>query len=152
MRVTGRSRSALAWCAALLAVAGCSDAGREERRARAGAGASPERLMAVADAAAGARAFRQCAQCHTVRAGAPDLAGPNLHGVYGRAVAQGSARFGYTGALRSAGGRWDAATLDRWLADPRAAVPGTSMAFAGIRDPLERADVIAFLRAESAKM
>lgn len=56
-----------------------------------------------------------------------------------------SARFAYTVALKEKGGRWDATTLDRWLESPRKLIPGTSMQFAGLIDPLDRADIIAFL-------
>lgn len=134
---------------AVLLLAGCGggDADRAGRLRRAGANPDLAALLRVADVDAGRRAFGQCAACHTIGAGGPSLAGPNLHGIMGRAVAS-DARFGYTQALIDHGGRWDAARMDAWLAAPVQVVPGTRMAFAGIRDPMERADLIAYLRSE----
>lgn len=133
----------------LLALAGCSDDHRAERRAALGPNPSFARLMQAADAKAGARLFGQCAACHSIAAGGQDRNGPNLHGVYGAAIGQNSARFGYTEALQAQAGTWDAARLDRWLTNPRGMVPGTSMAFPGVGDPLDRADLIAYLKTQS---
>jgi cytochrome c len=132
-----------------LASAACSGTDREQRRAGLGPNATVSQYMQVADAAAGASSFGQCAACHTIGKGGATLAGPNLFGVYGRPVGRGDRRFGYTAALRSVSGRWTDQSLDKWLTDPRAAVPGTRMAFAGVRDPLERADLIAYLKTRS---
>ncbi len=128
-----------------LTIAGCSDGNRDARRATLGPDPDLPALLRVADPGAGGHAARQCLACHTFVENGGDRAGPNLHGVIGRPVAGGSARYGYTDALSRVGGRWDAATMDRWLADPARFAPGTSMRFAGIADPLERADVIAYL-------
>ena len=136
--------------AGVACLAGCSDDRREERLAAAGANPDLADLLRVADAAAGQRKFGRCAACHTIDAGGPNRAGPNLAGIYGASFAGGSPRFGYTAALLAAGQqgrRWDARTLDAWLRNPQAVVPGTSMRFAGIADPLDRADIIAFLKA-----
>lgn len=133
--------------AALLA--GCSDDQHAARLRKAGPNPSLAALLEVADADIGARKFGQCAACHRINPGAPDLGGPNLYGVYGHARGRTSARFSYSAALRDAGGTWDAATLDAWIADPGAAVPGTNMQFSGVRDPLDRADLIAYLRSRS---
>lgn len=136
--------------AGLPALVGCSDDRREERLQAAGADPDLADLLRVADIGAGERKFGRCSACHTIRAGGPNLAGPNLAGIYDKRFTEGSARFGYTAALLAAaeqGRRWDAATLDAWLANPQAVVPGTSMRFAGIADPLDRADIIAFLQA-----
>lgn len=135
--------------ALLGAVAGCADDRHDERLQAAGPNPSLAALMKVADVDAGARKFRQCAACHTVSAGAPDTGGPNLHGIYGKAFGKSSVRFGYTAALRDGGGHWDAATLDAWIENPRQVVPGTNMQFNGISDPLDRADLIAYLRSQS---
>lgn len=132
-----------------LALAGCGDDRHEERLRAAGPNPSVEALQKVADVAAGARKFGTCAACHTIREGSSDRGGPNLHGVFGQQPGQTSARYGYTAALRNAGGRWDVRRLDAWLADPQAVVPGTTMQFPGVPDPLDRADLIAYLRSES---
>lgn len=135
------------WLLLALLVGGCGggDADRAGRLRAAGPNADLTTLLAHADVDAGRRAFGQCAACHTIGKGRQALAGPNLHGILGRAVASDS-RFGYTQALKDHGGRWDAARMDAWLAAPSRVVPGTRMAFTGVRDPMERADLIAYLR------
>lgn len=140
-----------AGAAVLLLLTGCGDDGVAARRARLGADATLAARLASADASRGARLFGACAACHTIGAGAGDRNGPNLHGVIGRAVAGGSARYGYSAALRARGGRWDAAAMDAWLRDPARVAPGTTMRFAGVRDPIDRADLIAYLRAAGAR-
>lgn len=131
------------------ALAGCKDDRREERLRAAGPNPSLEKLLKVADANIGASKFSQCAACHRTTPGSPDLGGPNLYGVYGQPMGQTSQRFGYTAALRNAGGVWDAPTLDRWMVNPQAVVPATAMQFAGVPDALDRADIIAYLRSQS---
>jgi cytochrome c len=127
------------------AVAACGDGDRAARRAGLGPDPDLSAVMRVADAGAGRHAARPCLACHSFGKDGGDRAGPNLYGVIGRPVAGGSARYGYTDVLARVGGRWDAATMDRWLADPARFAPGTTMRFPGIADPLERADVIAYL-------
>jgi len=94
-------------------------------------------------AADGERAFRaRCAACHSVEPG-QNRAGPSLAGVIGRkAGSVEGAR--YSQALRNSGITWDAQSLEGFLADPRQAVPGTSMTVA-LRDPAQRAAIIAYL-------
>lgn len=136
---------------ALALLAGCGGNDRHDERLRA-AGPNPSlpALLKVADPQIGERKFDQCYACHRASPGAPDLGGPNLYGVYGRPMGQNSARFSYTAALRDAGGRWDAATLDAWIAHPKAVVPGTNMQFDGVPDPLDRADIIAYLQSRGS--
>jgi cytochrome c len=95
------------------------------------------------DAAAGGMAFQQCAECHSP--GAADAAGPGLKGVAGRRAGSKDG-FIYSPAMKKSTVVWDAATLDAFLADPRAVVPGTTMAYAGDDDAKERADLVAFLK------
>tara|TARA_R110002051_G_scaffold230678_2_gene292668 strand:- start:2526 stop:2921 length:396 start_codon:yes stop_codon:yes gene_type:complete len=95
----------------------------------------------------GARAFQRCAACHSVRANAHDDIGPNLRDVFGRRVGAVSG-YPYSDSLRAAGRRgmvWNATTLDRFLADPEAAIPGTAMPYQG-GSAAERAALIAWLR------
>ena len=132
-----------------LALAGCADDRREERLRAAGPNPSFDALMKVADADMGARKFGQCEGCHKASRDAPDIGGPNLYGVFGQRMGQHSSRYGYTAALIGAGGRWDGPTLDAWIANPKKLVPGTNMQFAGVADPLDRADIIAYLRRQS---
>jgi len=98
----------------------------------------------------GAQAFRQCAACHSLERGR-HLTGPSLAGVVGRpaGTAQGFTR--YSEALATSGLTWDAGTLDRWLADSAALVPGTSMRISPIEDPGMRRDIVAFLEAAQHK-
>lgn len=94
--------------------------------------------------------FRKCANCHSVEKGAPNGLGPNLYDVFARPAATSQPDYRYSPALKESAFVWDFATLDRWLAKPRALVPGTKMAFPGLSDPEERKAVIAFLRLRSA--
>ncbi len=94
----------------------------------------------------GARAFQRCAACHSMRPD-PLSPAPHLAGVVGRRAGAVDG-FGYSDAMRQAGRRglvWDAATLERFLADPEAVVPGTDMPFQG-GGAAERAAVIDWLR------
>jgi len=93
---------------------------------------------------ADAGAFRKCAACHSLSPGRNGL-GPSLAGVFGRSAAS-EPSYRYSDALRSSGLIWDVATLDRFLANPRDAMPGTKMIFRGLSDPAERAQVIAFIQ------
>jgi cytochrome c len=100
------------------------------------------------DAARGERAFQRCFACHSVDPDEPaKLQGPNLSRIIGRPAAQ-LQGFAYSEAMRvaaAAGLVWDAATLDRYLADPDAVVAGTAMSVPPLRDPQERADLVAYL-------
>ncbi len=96
------------------------------------------------DAAAGEKVFKaQCGICHSVAAGR-NMVGPSLAGVFGRKAGS-VAGFHYTDANKNSGLTWDEATLDRYLANPRAAVPGTTMAFAGVKADQQRHDLVAYL-------
>ena len=95
------------------------------------------------DAAAGGMAFQQCAECHSP--GSAAGAGPGLKGVAGRRAGSKDG-FIYSPAMKKSTVVWDAATLDAFLADPRAVVPGTTMAYAGDDDAKERADLVAYLK------
>lgn len=138
-------RPAMVAGAVLLALAACSGDDKEARRRAAGPSPGPEALARVASASAGAALFGPCAACHPIVRDAPDRSGPNLFGVVGQPIARNSRRFGYTAALRQVGGGWTPQRLDAWLEHPQRFAPGTSMGFAGLVDPLDRADVIAYL-------
>ncbi len=104
--------------------------------------------LAAADPAAGERAVRKCAACHTFASGQPDRVGPNLHALIDRPVGT-RPDFRYSRAMAAQEGVWTYAALDAFLADPGTYLPGTSMAFAGIRDPDVRAAILAWLRLQS---
>ncbi len=105
-------------------------------------------LALPAAAAEGEAVFRRhCANCHAVVAGAPVGPGPNLGGVAGRKVG-GDPGFDYSPVLQAAGEagqRWDAAMLERFLADPEAMYPGLWMGANGLREAADRAAVARYL-------
>lgn len=102
----------------------------------------------TADLANGAAKFALCRSCHTIAPGGPNMTGPNLHGVFGREAAQVEG-YRYSDVLRGSGIVWDAHHLDAWLANPKTYLPGTKMSFAGLKDPGDRRDLIAFLMVET---
>lgn len=110
--------------------------------------ASVAARLAAAEPDAGAKVFRRCAACHTADAKARHKVGPPLWNVVGRPVA-GVDGFRYSSALAEHGGAWDYGTLDAYLADPRGTVPGTRMAFPGLKKPSDRANLIAWLRLQA---
>jgi cytochrome c len=96
------------------------------------------------DAAAGDQVFKsQCSICHSSRAG-KNMVGPSLFGVVGRPAGS-VADFHYSDGNKSSGMTWDQATLDRFLTAPRTTIPGTKMAFAGVKNEQQRRDLIAYL-------
>jgi cytochrome c len=101
---------------------------------------------AAVDAQKGQQIFRQaCVACHSLE---PDknMTGPSLAGVWGRRAGTLQSFTRYSPALQSADVEWSEETLDAWLADPEAFVPGNDMGFPGIAEDEQRADVIAFLK------
>jgi cytochrome c len=95
------------------------------------------------DAAAGKTVFAKCAICHATQPGKTAI-GPSLFGVVGRHSAS-IEGYSYSDAMKKADKTWDEATLDVYLADPKATVPGTKMVFGGLPKPEDRANVIAYL-------
>jgi cytochrome c len=103
-----------------------------------------ETLLAKADPQKGANSARKCLVCHTFEKGGPNKVGPDLYGVVGRP--RGShPGFAYSTAMKSKPGEWTFEDLNKFLANPRTFIPGTSMAFIGLNRPSERGDVIAYL-------
>ncbi|WP_159588391.1 c-type cytochrome [Chelativorans xinjiangense] len=106
-------------------------------------------LLADADPSAGEGVFKRCQACHTAEEGGPNKVGPNLWGVVGRPVASHDG-FSYSAGMQeySQGGEtvWNYENLDHFLTNPKGAVSGTAMAFAGLKNVDDRASVIAYLR------
>jgi cytochrome c len=98
---------------------------------------------AEGDAARGETLFAECAACHSLDRTVESV-GPSLYGVFGRKAAEGG-DFRYSPALRRSGITWDARTIETFITDPQATVPGNRMPFAGIADAAARADLIAYL-------
>jgi cytochrome c2 len=100
-------------------------------------------LVASADPAAGEKVFRACSACHKVEEGA-NAVGPHLFGVVGRDIASVEG-FSYSDALIAAEGEWTLEKMSAFLEDPKAWAPGTKMSFAGLDDPQDRVNVVAYL-------
>ena len=115
----------------------------------AAAGSELPVLLAKADAAKGETTAAICKACHAFEAGAPSPIGPNLHNVVGRKIASVEG-FNYSPALKAhAGEVWTYEHLDAMIHKPADFAPGTLMAFPGLPDAQQRADVIAFLRTKT---
>ncbi len=104
-------------------------------------------LLAAADPAAGEKVFAKCTACHSTNSGGANGIGPNLYGVIGSPIGKHAAGFAYSSALTGMGGNWDYAAMDAWLENPRGFAPGTKMSFAGLGKGEDRANVIAYLKA-----
>ena len=109
-----------------------------------------EFYLAAADPAKGEQVFKKCTACHNADQDGANALGPNLWGVLGEPIGKGAHGFAFSEALAGKGGNWDWNTLSTWLANPKKFAPGTKMTFAGLSNPQDRADVIAFLNAHSA--
>jgi cytochrome c len=108
--------------------------------------------LATADAAKGEATFAKCKACHTIDQGAANGIGPNLWAVVGEAQAAGRGGFAFSDALKAKGGKWDFASLDEWLTNPKKYADGTKMSFAGIADAQERANVILYLNSKGSNL
>ncbi len=113
--------------------------------AEADLGPSLATLLNSGDTGKGERQFGKCRACHTLEAGGRNGVGPNLYGIVGAPVAARDG-YSYSSALVEFGGEWTFDRLDAWLANPKLAVPGNKMSFAGLRRPDQRADLILYLR------
>ena len=101
-------------------------------------------VVRAADTAAGQAAFARCKICHTLEAGGRSPVGPNLHGIFGRKAGT-LEGYGYSAAMKNSGIVWDDETLAKYLRDPKGSMPGNKMAFPGIKNDAEMANLLAYL-------
>ncbi|WP_408014961.1 c-type cytochrome [Sandarakinorhabdus rubra] len=99
------------------------------------------------DAAKGEKVFAQCKACHVAEAG-KNRVGPSLWAVVGRKSGS-VAGFNYSKANKESGVTWSEDVLFTYLEAPAKFMPGTRMAFAGLKNPQDRADVIAYLKTKA---
>jgi cytochrome c len=164
---TARPGVLAAGAVAVLALAACGQPSSTANTASAGAsapvGAPPEltdaqkkALVATlpaayqgADLSNGEAKFAICRSCHTLPEGGEDMTGPNLWGVFGRKAGS-KPGFSYSDELAHAGWTWDADHLDKWITNPHAVLPDTTMTFIGMPSATDRRDVIAFLKVQTS--
>jgi cytochrome c len=97
------------------------------------------------DVTAGSKVFNQCAICHAVGVGAQNKIGPELNGLDGRHSGT-VANYAYSSANKNSGVVWNETTFKKYIANPRAMIPGTKMPFAGLKDPQQINDLWAYLK------
>ena len=102
-------------------------------------------LAQAGDAAAGEKVFKKCASCHVVEK-PQHKTGPHLVNLFGRPAGGAEGYKKYSKAIQSSGIVWDDESLDGFLAKPKSYLKGTRMAFAGLKNEQDRANVIAYLK------
>jgi cytochrome c len=109
--------------------------------------------LAAGDAEKGKAAFAKCGICHQVGPGAKTLVGPELNGIVGRKAASVADYAMYSAGMKKLGADgwvWTEENIDKWISDPKAMIPDSPMAlaFPGVPDAGERADIIAYLKTQ----
>ena len=94
---------------------------------------------------AGEAILKKCEICHSLTAGGPTKAGPNLHGIYGRKAGT-TPGFAFSSAMKNSSIVWDDGTLTAFLRNPKDALAGNRMSFPGITDEAALADLLARLK------
>ncbi len=94
----------------------------------------------------GEQVYARCAGCHAIEG---NRTGPQHCGLFGRRAGTAPGYEAYSEAMRRSRIVWDRDTLDAFLRDPQARVPGTTMGYAGVKDGQERADLLAWLKTAS---
>jgi cytochrome c len=99
----------------------------------------------AADLDNGQAKFAICKTCHNVAQGGGSMTGPDLYGVFGRKAGT-SPGFAYSDGVKALGITWDAGTIDKWITNPHAMVPGTKMTYIGMSNAKDRTDLVAYLK------
>ncbi|MFW2404171.1 MAG: c-type cytochrome [Gammaproteobacteria bacterium] len=105
-------------------------------------------LLANADVKRGETLYFQCRACHTLEEGGAHKVGPNLYGMFGRKAGQADG-FSYSDAVKNSDIVWSAETVSGWLEQPADFLPGNIMVFVGVKKPQDRANLIAYLQANT---
>lgn len=116
--------------------------------------AGPEPIMhliASADIAKGETLSRACAACHSFDNGGPDKVGPNLYGIVGASFAHKDG-FAYSDAMQNMEGSWGYDELNKFLYKPKSYVEGTKMNYIGMKNPEDRAAMVAWLRSMGSSL
>lgn len=109
-------------------------------------------FLQTADLTAGEAQFRKCVGCHTIEQGGALKSGPNLWGKMGAPIAA-VPGYTYSEAMRAHSGEtWGWENMSAWIANPRRFAPGTKMGFAGISDPQDRANLLAYMNAQGGTL
>ena len=106
--------------------------------------AVPANAQTIGNADKGKSVFRQCSVCHSDKED-ENRVGPSLFGVYGRKAGE-APGFSYSKAVKESGITWDDNTIGTYLENPQQTIKGTRMAFPGLKNPQDRADIIAYLK------
>jgi len=107
-----------------------------------------ETLLTNADVKRGETLYFQCRACHTVEQDGFNKVGPTLWGVFGREAGT-APGFAYSDALKNSSVVWTPETINAWLEQPADYLPGNIMVFVGVKDPQDRANLIAYLQVET---
>lgn len=130
------------------AKAEAEDAAGAENGAAMESGPDPLTQIASADPSNGKSAARACQACHSFNEGGPNKVGPNLYNVIGSEIAAAEG-YSYSGALKGKEGAWTYEKMWAFLENPQGWAEGTRMTYPGVKDPADRAAVIAYLRQQA---